>query len=87
MRARWRDRVAGLHNTPGLTEVLDPATRPYFGRPFRVLHADRFAAALRSAITDSEIRALSMCGAVDQFADSTDFLGDLRRIRTSVTEA
>lgn len=63
---------------------VDPATRDYHGRPFRVLHAERFTAALRSSITDPEIRALSILGAIDQYADSTDLLG---RRRTSLAVA
>ena len=41
-----RDRRRA-HNRLGLTEPLDPGTRPYFDRPYRVLGAGRFAAALR----------------------------------------
>ncbi|MFE1407938.1 hypothetical protein ACFW5D_30835 [Streptomyces sp. NPDC058770] len=66
-------------------------TRPYHSRPFRVLHAERFAAALadRSGCctpnaspprcsTASPIRWCAGChriGTVDQFVDSTDVLG------------
>ncbi|HEU5476194.1 MAG TPA: DUF4037 domain-containing protein [Actinophytocola sp.] len=38
--------LATLHNQLELTEPLDPSTRPYYGRPFQVLHADRFSQAL-----------------------------------------
>jgi hypothetical protein len=78
------ERVAARHNGLALTEVVDPATRPYFGRPFQVLRADRFAGALGRRITDPQIRALPPTGAADQFADGTDFLGDLRRTRAAV---
>lgn len=69
------ERIAGLHNGLALTESVDPATRPYHGRPFQVLHADRFTDALRRAVQDPQIRALPLTGAVDQFVDSTDALG------------
>jgi len=80
----WREReehlcaayeaVAALHNGLGLTEPLDGSSRLYFGRPFRALHAERFANALLASVRDPEIRALPPVGAVDQYVDSTDLL-------------
>lgn len=84
--AKAYEHVATLHNELALTAAVDPTTRPYFGRPFRVLHAERFTAALRQAIADPEVRVLPLTGAVDQFTDNTDFLGDLRRARSAVRE-
>ncbi|WP_305883966.1 DUF4037 domain-containing protein [Crossiella sp. SN42] len=79
----WREREAGLvrayevvageHNRLGLTEVVDPAVRGYHSRPFRVLRADRFSAALLATVTDPGLRGP---GAVDQWADSTALLTD-----------
>ncbi|GAA2044701.1 DUF4037 domain-containing protein [Catenulispora yoronensis] len=69
------EHVAAMHNALGLAEPQDPATRPYYERPFRVIGADRFARALFESVSDPGIRALPPTGAVDQFADSTDFLG------------
>ncbi|MFI6936593.1 DUF4037 domain-containing protein [Streptomyces sp. NPDC050287] len=40
------ETVAGLHNKLGLTDPVDQSVRPYHSRPFRVLGAERFAAAL-----------------------------------------
>ena len=68
--------VATRHNELGLTEPVDPATRPYHSRPYRVLHAERFVAALTAAITDPLVRGLTAFGAVDQYLDSTDLLCD-----------
>ncbi|MFF4519252.1 MULTISPECIES: DUF4037 domain-containing protein [Streptomyces] len=80
----WREReqhlahayetVAGLHNQLGLTDRVDPATRPYHSRPFQVLRADRFSKALTARITDPTLRDLLPVGSVDQFLDSTDVL-------------
>jgi hypothetical protein len=80
----WRERerplgdayelVAGACNELGLSEAVVPATRNYHGRPFRVLHAERFTAALLDSVTDTGIEALPQIGAVDQYVDSTDFL-------------
>ncbi|MFD3486471.1 DUF4037 domain-containing protein [Streptomyces sp. NPDC058665] len=67
--------VAALQNAAGLTEPVDPACRPYHDRPFQVLHAERFANALAATVTDPGLRALLLTGGVDQWADSTDFLG------------
>jgi hypothetical protein len=72
---RAYEAVAGLQNRLGLTDPVAPTTRPYHRRPFQVLHAERFTAALTARITDPAVRALPMAGAVDQFVDSTDVLG------------
>ncbi|MEY9929916.1 hypothetical protein ABH926_004556 [Catenulispora sp. GP43] len=76
--------VAEQHNQLGFTEALDPSTRLYFERPFQVIGADRFVRALMEKVADADIRALPLIGAVDQFADSTDFLGDGDRTRSTV---
>jgi len=87
-RERYLDRanvtVAEAHNQLGLTEPLDTSTRLYYRRPFRVLDAGRFAAALADAITDPAIRQLPAIGTADQFIDNTDALGDLRRARAVI---
>ena len=77
--------VAEAHNRLGLTEPLDTSTRLFFGRPYRVLGAMRFAAALTRAITDPVIRQLPPIGAADQFIDSTDALGDLSYARAVIS--
>lgn len=76
--------IATLHNELGLTEPLGPDTRPYYGRPFQVLHAERFSQALRTSISDPELRDLPPTGAVDQFADNTDLLTDRTATRAAV---
>ncbi|MFI6083998.1 DUF4037 domain-containing protein [Streptomyces sp. NPDC051217] len=67
--------VAALQNASGLAEPVDPTCRPYHDRPFQVLYAERFAKALAATVTDRELRGLPLTGGVDQWADSTDFLG------------
>lgn len=64
--------LGAMHNDLGVTPFVDPAPRPFFGRPFQVLFADRFAAALRAAITDETLRSAAAIGGVDQFVDCTD---------------
>lgn len=67
--------VAEMHNGLGVTEPLPAQVSRFFDRPFLVIHADRFADAIRAAITDPEVRALpEHLGAIDQFVDSTDVL-------------
>jgi hypothetical protein len=69
------ETVAHLHNQMNLTDRVDPRTRPYHSRPFRVLRADRFTEALTARIADPVLRGLPPVGSVDQFLDSTDVLG------------
>ena len=78
--------TAEMHNQLGLTEPLDPATRPYYDRPFQVPGAGRFAAALAGVITDPLIRRLPPIGAASQFLDSTPALGDLRFPRAVIAQ-
>jgi hypothetical protein len=77
------EAVAVLHNQLGLTPPLDTRTRRFYDRPYQVIDAARFTAALREAITDPQIRRLPATGAIDQFIDSTDAAGDLRFLRVS----
>jgi hypothetical protein len=51
------ESAARRHNELGVTEPIDPAVRQFHGRPFRVIDGDRFAAALRAAVTDPAVRA------------------------------
>ncbi|SCD51222.1 protein of unknown function [Streptomyces sp. DvalAA-43] len=78
------EAVAVAHNQLGLTDPVDPATRPYHSRPFQVLHAERFTAALRVNITNPTISSLPAMGTVDQFIDSTDVLSRPELTRASI---
>jgi len=76
------EAVAEMHNTLGLTKPLAPKVSPYYGRPFLVIHADRFAEAIQAAIESEEVRALPpYVGAVGQFVDSTDALKHTEQLR------
>jgi Domain of unknown function (DUF4037) len=46
------EAIAAMHNQLGLTPSLDTRTRPFHDRPYQVIGAARFTAALREAITD-----------------------------------
>ncbi|MEV7783680.1 DUF4037 domain-containing protein [Kitasatospora sp. NPDC088351] len=80
------ETVAALQNAIGPAAPQDPARRPYHGRPFLVLHAERFAHALAETVTDPELRDRPLTGSVDQWADSTDLLSRRGAIR-AVNEA
>lgn len=79
------EMAARLHNDLGLTGWLDPAVRPHFyTRPYRVLEAGRFVAALRAQIQDDRIRELPPIGTVDQFIDSTNAIGRRHLLRATI---
>ena len=88
-RANWQERekhlseayetVAGLHNDLGITEPLETHVRYFHDRPFRVIDADRFTAAIRNVIDDPEVaRIPTILGSIDQFSHSTDLRSNPR---------
>ena len=83
---RAYEMAAELHNQLGLTQPLEPRTRPYYDRPYQVIDAGRFTSALRDAITDRRVRQLPPIGAIDQFMDSTDALGSIQIGRAAADE-
>jgi hypothetical protein len=83
--ADWRSReealvgayeaVARRHNELGVTQPVDPVVRPFWGRPIRVLFADRFVDALRAAITNADVQLIDHeAGSIDAVSDNTDVL-------------
>jgi len=93
--ANWADReraisaayeaAARLHNSIGVTPPFEETVRPtYYDRPYRVPGASRFVRALRAQITAETVRELPLIGAVDQFIDSTDAIGDSALLRAAV---
>ena len=78
---RAYEAAAALHNRLGLTRPVDPVTRPFYDRPYQVLDAGRFTAALLGAIADPRVRQLYAVGAIDQFIDSTDALSNVSLLR------
>ncbi len=75
--------VATLHNQLGLTQPLPTEVSPYYGRPYRVIRAEYFAAALSAAIREPEMQRLPFgVGALDQWVDSTDVLSRPERLNS-----
>lgn len=84
--ADWKSRESRLaqayeimakrHHKLDLTEPIEWTTRGFFGRPFRVLFAGRFAEALQEKIKDPWLKTLPFYGSIDQFSTSTDLLED-----------
>lgn len=78
---RALEALAGWTNDSGLAPRVDPTARPFHHRPFLVLNANRFVAALRAAITDPALRERPPVGAVDQYVDNGDVLTHPDRLR------
>jgi hypothetical protein len=73
--------VGRRHNELGITEPVDPLSRPFHNRSYQVLGADRFVDACVAELTDTDLRTLALVGSVDQVADSTDVLSIAERAR------
>jgi hypothetical protein len=71
------ETLAQMHNALNITEPLPEQVSPFFGRPFQVIHGERFADALQAAIRDDMVRRLPLIGSIDQFSDSTDLLENI----------
>jgi hypothetical protein len=77
--------VAGLHNDLGITEPIDPQVRYYHGgRPYHVIHGERFAAAIVATIEDPEVQRLvqraDLIGSVDQVSENVDVISHPERV-------
>ena len=81
------ETVAAWHNELGVTPPLNTQVRRFYERPYQVIGASRFTAALREAITDPQLRRLPLTGAIDQFTDSTDALGRVDFLRVCTRAA
>ena len=71
------EKVARLHNQLGITEPLETSVSPYYGRPYLVVHGDRFAEAIKAQIQDPTVKKIPVAvGSINQFVDSTDILSN-----------
>jgi hypothetical protein len=73
------EQIASMHNALGITEAVPNTVATFHGRPFMVIHADRFAEAAERAILDDGVRQLPRrAGSVNQWSDATDILEHTR---------
>lgn len=97
--ATWQERethmaeayrtIARMHNKLGITEPIDPEVRNYYGRPYKVIFAERFVEPIRAAIIGEEVKNLPpYIGSSNQFIESTDLMesADLRRKLKAIYE-
>src|SRR5829696_3968716 len=93
--ASWQERdaalaaayelIANLYNERGITEPVDPHVRYYHGgRPFQVIHGERFAEATVATIEDPDVQAIvqraGLVGSVDQVSDNVDVVSNPERV-------
>jgi hypothetical protein len=77
--------LGAMHNSLGVTGPLDITPRRFFSRPYLVIGAERFTNAILSSIESEELRSISVrIGAIDQYADSTDFIENVEMYRKSL---
>jgi hypothetical protein len=77
-------RLAEIHNSLGITSSMSCETSPFWGRPFTVIHGDRFTQAFQDAIRDQTVRSLAerrLIGNIDIISDNTTLLEDDSRRR------
>jgi hypothetical protein len=81
-REKWLSKaysmIAEQHNALQITRSLPTNPSNYYGRPYSVLFADRFARAIKQSIKDPAIKRIKTdVGSIDQFTDSTNVVEDL----------
>lgn len=68
--SRGYEAVARLHNRLGITETIEDRVTKH-GRPYLVIHAERFVEAIARKVTSPELRRLgSFFGSVNQLVES-----------------
>jgi hypothetical protein len=80
------ENLAEMHNALGITDLLPTKVSPFHGRPFKVIHGEVFAKAIKAQIQDEAAKNITTdIGGIDEFSDSTDLLdnaGLRRRLKT-----
>ena len=82
-RERWLSEsyamVARQHNALKITSPMPVKATNYFKRPYKVIHADQFAEAIKRVIRNREVKAIKTnIGSIDQFTDCTNVIEDRR---------
>ncbi len=81
-REKWLSQAYSImarhHNSLRITKALPTKVSHYHGRPYSVIHGDKFAAEIKKAIKDPKVKGIKAnIGSIDQFTDSTDLIQDL----------
>jgi hypothetical protein len=88
---RAYEHVARMHNALGVTEPVGETVASFHGRPYLVIHADRFVEVTERAIASGLVRSWpKRVGSVNQWADATDVLDRpslLPRLRSIYTDS
>lgn len=69
--------LLNAQNNLGLVAPLPVEAGWFFTRPFRVMHGDVIASALREAIADPGLCGMPLIGSPDQFSPSTDLIDSI----------
>lgn len=86
--AKAYKQLAEMHNSLQITPNLPTEPSPFWGRPFTVIHGERFADAIRDVIQDPQVKAIAsrrLIGNIDLISDNTDLLEDPTRRRALFT--
>ena len=76
--ARGYEIIARLHNELQITEPINEKVSKH-GRPYLILHGNRFVAAIQQVITSEEIKRINFFGgSVNQLVESDDEISDVR---------
>jgi hypothetical protein len=74
--------IAKLHNDLDITDSLTTEVSQFHNRPFKIIHAEKFAEAIYAKIQDEEVKQLpKYLGGIDQYVDSTDVLSNTNKFR------
>ena len=70
--------IARAHNALNITSAIRTKTTKYYGRPYQVISAEKFANEIRKQIKDPALKKIKTnIGSIDQFTDSTNVVEDL----------
>lgn len=79
--ARAYEVIARLHNELRITEHISEKVSEH-GRPYLIIHGNRFVEAIRQAVTGEEVKRIDFFGgSVTQLVESDDEISDVRLCR------
>ncbi len=88
--SRAYSQLAEMHNALRITTPLETEVSPFYSRPYKVIHAERFANEITKAVKDPDVRKIkASIGSIDQFVDSTEIMSEpqlYRKLRSLFVE-